>query len=120
MILFLSLCAAVFADCQTADPNTLGGVACNLQAVFPSIVQLLIGIAYVSGVGFGVAAIFKLKQVKDNPTQIPISAPFALLAISALLVFLPDLFVPVGATLFGSTGTAGSPNGSTVISGLTE
>ena len=51
----------------------------------------MLAVAYIAGLGFGVAAIFKFKQVKDNPTQIPISTPFALLGVSTLLVFLPGV-----------------------------
>ena len=119
MIYYMLLLGCILADCASVDPDTLGAMACNISATFGPIVELLIATAYISGVGFGLAAMFKFKQVKDNPTQIPISAPFALLAISAILVFLPDLFAPLGATLFGTSGVYGSPSG-TQIAGLTD
>ena len=38
-------------------------------------------------------AIFKFKQHKDNPTQVPVGTPVAMLAISAALVFLPGFTI---------------------------
>jgi intracellular multiplication protein IcmD len=38
---------------------------------------------------------------KDNPTQIPISMPIALLFVAAALIFVPSVFKSTGATLFG-------------------
>ena len=52
--------------------------------------KLIFSIAYIAGLGFGVAAIFKFKQHKDNPTQVLIGTPIALIAISSALVFYLD------------------------------
>ena len=38
---------------------------------------------------------------KDNPTQIPISKPIALLFVAAALIFVPSVFKATGGTLFG-------------------
>jgi len=83
-------------------PKTLGGIATNITTSFEAIGHLLIAIAYIAGIGFGIASIFKFKQHKDNPTQIPIGTPIALLAIAIALLFLPAFFGPAGETLFGS------------------
>lgn len=96
-LVLILLCGIVNAEVQT-----LGEMGMAIAGSFGSISKLIIATAYISGIGFGIAAIFKFKQVKDNPTQIPISTPFALLGVSALLVFLPGVFVPAGLTLFGS------------------
>ncbi|MBT4884974.1 MAG: type IV secretion protein IcmD, partial [Legionellales bacterium] len=64
-----------------ANADTLANLATNVTAQFTAIGQLMIGVAYVAGIGFGISAIFKFKQHKDNPTQIPIGTPFALLAV---------------------------------------
>ena len=50
-----------------------------------------------------VAAIFKLKQVKENPTQIPVSTPMALFMCAALLLYLPEVIVPAGESIFGAS-----------------
>ena len=101
----LSIAASAFAT------DTIGNLATNVSANLSDIGQLMIGIAYVAGIGFGISAIFKFKQHKDNPTQIPIGTPFALLGVSVLLVFLPGLYAPAGQTVFGSTSGAGGYTG---------
>ena len=104
----------VFADTVNNVPtpaSSLGDVATNVSYAFSAIGQLMIAIAYVAGLGFGVAAIFKFKQHKDNPTQIPLGTPIALLVIAIALVFLPSFFSPAGETLFGKTTGAGGPTG---------
>ena len=53
-------------------PQTIGSLANNIASNFEDVGKLMIGVAYLSGIGFGIAAVFKFKQVKDNPTQIPI------------------------------------------------
>lgn len=118
MMIVLFLMSYMFAN--DVSSMTIGDVAVNIQQSFPPIIQLLVATSYVSGLGFGIAAIFKFKQVKDNPTQIPVSTPFALLGTSAMLVFLPALFAPVGVTLFGDDLQSGTPSGSTVIANLTS
>jgi intracellular multiplication protein IcmD len=89
----------------------LGNLATNLQSNFTKIGQLMISTAYLAGLGFGIAAIFKFKQHKDNPTQVPIGTPFAMLAIAVLLVFLPGIFAPAGQSIFGNTDSAGGLSG---------
>ena len=85
---------------------TLGDMAETLTKSFAQFGKMMIGLAYVAGIGFGISAVFKFKQHKDNPTQIPVSTPFALLGVSCLLVFLPGIYTPAGATLFGDSELA--------------
>lgn len=85
-----------------ASSTGLGGLAQNITKSFSAIGQLMIGTAYLAGIGFAIAAIFKFKQHKDNPTQIPVGTPIALLVIAICLVFLPMLFEPAGETIFGA------------------
>ena len=99
-IFLLVLSSSCFAI--DADSLTLGDIGTNLTHSFKQLGQLILATAYITGIGFGIAAVFKFKQVKDNPTQIPISTPFALLGVSAMLVFLPGIFKPTGRTLFGA------------------
>ena len=42
------------------------------------------------------------KLQKDNPTQVPISTPIALIFIAAALLFAPSTFRTTGGTLFGA------------------
>jgi intracellular multiplication protein IcmD len=105
LLSFLS--AAAFAE----DKTTIGSIATNVTESFNAIGSLILGIAFVAGLGFGVAAIFKFKQHKDNPTQVPVGTPVAMMAISAALVFLPGFYDPLGNTM-GLEGTAGGFSGS--------
>lgn len=86
-------------DCFAA--MALGDMAESITSSFEKIGKLMIALAYLSGIGFGISAVFKFKQHKDNPTQIPIGTPFALLGVSCLLVFLPGIYKPAGMTIFG-------------------
>lgn len=48
------------------------------------------------------AKVKALQQLqKDNPTQVPISMPVAMIFIAAALMFAPSSFRSVGGTLFG-------------------
>ena len=111
----IALCALPFASAvasASSSAATLATLATNVTDQFTAIGQLMIGVAYIAGIGFGISAVFKFKQHKDNPTQIPIGTPFALLAVSVILVFLPALYAPAGESVFGSTSAAGGFTGS--------
>src|SRR3989338_5208535 len=77
-----------------AAAGTLGATAHYVTTSFPYIGQLMFATAYLAGIGFTIAAIFKFKQHKDNPTQIPMSTPIALLVIGIVLIFLPNFLKP--------------------------
>ena len=93
---------------------TLGTLAQNIKGTFTSIAEMMMGISYIAGIGFFIGAIFKFKQHKDNPTQIPMGTPIALLMIAVCLVFMPYIISTSGATFTGQAGDAGigSPAGS--------
>ena len=92
-----------FLAVNTAYATTIGSLASNVTGSFAQIGSLMTGVAYLAGLGFGISAVFKFKQHKDNPTQIPIGTPFALLAVSVILIFLPGIYAPAGQTVFGSS-----------------
>ena len=60
----------------------------------------------IPGIGAG-HVLVTYKNYKDNPTQIHIIQPVALLFISAALLFIPSVFASSGATLFDSEVQAG-------------
>lgn len=106
-LFFYSGC--IFADaCSTSTGGgtnqSLKDIACTIMGSFQALGQLMIAMSYLSGIGFSIASIFKFKQHKDNPTQIPVSTPIALLGVGVILIFLPGIITPVGYTIFG-TGT---------------
>ena len=105
-IVLLSFCAAsAFAD------NTIGSLAGNLSNQFKQIGQLMAGVAYVAGFGLTMTAMFKFKQHKDNPQQVPMGIPMAMLTIGVCLIFLPSFIAPAGSSIFGGTATAGGFSG---------
>ncbi len=83
----------------------LGHLAVGLLSQYRYFAQLILGTAFLAGLCFFVAALFKFKQHKDNPQQTTIGTPFALLAISVALVFLPGFIKPAGESLFGADST---------------
>ena len=55
-----------------------------------------------ASMGLAIESITKFKAHKDNPTQIPIGTPIALLFVSAALLFAPSVLTTAGETLFGA------------------
>jgi intracellular multiplication protein IcmD len=89
----------------------IGSVAKQVTGTFGALAKLITAAAYVAGLGFAVGAVLKFKQHKDNPTQIPIGTPIALIFIAAALIFLPSIFGITGQTLFGGGGEVGGAYG---------
>ncbi len=89
--------------CSEAGSLSLGCIALRLASGGEVMIQLLLAIAFVSGWGFVIAAIFKFKQVRENPTQVPVSTPFAFLLTAILLIFIPGLMQTSSETVFGSS-----------------
>lgn len=103
-----------------ADSNddNLGKVASTITGSFGQLAKLITAGAYMAGIGFCMASMLKFKAHKDNPTQIPIGTPIALLFIGAALIFLPNIFKIAGYTIFGGTSGAGGVSGTTGLSGM--
>ncbi len=101
---------------DSSDDN-LGKVASTITSSFGQLAKLITAGAYMAGIGFCMASMLKFKAHKDNPTQIPIGTPVALLFIGAALIFLPNIFRIAGYTIFGGTSGAGGVSGTTGLSG---
>lgn len=102
---------------DAAPATDLGSVASTLTGSFANLAKLITAGAYMAGIGFAMASMLKFKAHKDNPTQIPIGTPIALLFIGAALIFLPNIFGIAGNTIFGGTSGAGGVTGTTGLSG---
>lgn len=98
--------------------TTISGIASNLTSAFSDIAKLITAAAYIGGLGFAFAAILKFKAHRDNPTQITIGTPLALLFIAAALMFLPMVFSVAGSTVFGSGSQKGGISGTTSLPGF--
>lgn len=94
-----------------AGALTLGGMASSITKSFTNLAKLITAGSYLAGLGFSVGAIMKFKQHKDNPTQIPIGTPIALVFIASALLFLPTILGVTGQTMFGGAGKTAGPTG---------
>jgi len=109
---------AAVAQGTGAEAGSLGEVAERVTTSFTNVAKLITAGAYVAGMGFAVTAVLKFKAHKDNPTQVPIGTPIALVFIAAALLFLPELFKISGITLFGADLDTAGPGGTELIPGL--
>jgi hypothetical protein len=91
----------------------IGGVAKTVTGNVSAIAKLITAAAYVAGMAFAVGAIVKFKAHKENPTQIPIGTPIAMLFVGAALIFIPTVFKVGGQTLFGGSGQVSTVSGLT-------
>ena len=94
------------SDPEPVAAATLTDIATNITSIFPSFVELVVAICYVAGIGFAAAGVMKFKQHKDNPTQVPLGGPVAMIFIAAALIYIPTLIQATGQSVFG-TGEEG-------------
>jgi len=109
----LAIASFTVATAYAATSLSIGGVASQVTASMGDLARLITAAAYVAGFGFAVGAVLKFKAHKDNPTQIPVGTPIALIFIAAALIFLPSIFGVAGETIFGGAGTPGGIKGVT-------
>lgn len=116
--LTLMLSGLAYTVKSKAEVLTLGQMALTITQSFEGLAKLITAGAYMAGIGFVMASMLKFKAHKDNPTQIPIGTPIALLFVGSALIFLPHIFVIAGYTIFGGTSGAAGISGTTGLSGL--
>ena len=97
--LVLSICSSV----ALAANESIGDVAETILGSLGSVEQMIVVLCYIAGLGFAGAGILKFKQHKDNPTQVPLGAPIAMVFIAAALIYLPQVIRTTGTTLFGGS-----------------
>lgn len=102
----------ILAGTAFAGSLNVGNMASSITSSFTSLAKLITAGSYLAGLGFSVAAIMKFKAHKDNPTQIPVGTPIALVFIAAALLFLPTILGVAGSTMFNGGGTVAGPTGS--------
>lgn len=96
---------------QAGNISGVGSVAAKARSNLEQLARLLTAASYVAGMAFAIGAIVKFKAHKDNPTQIPIGQPIALLFVGAALIFIPTIFKVSGQTLFGGSGVQATVSG---------
>lgn len=113
ILALLVLACFVGGTAAFAAISGIGSVAAQVTYNVKDIAKLVTAASYVAGMAFAVGAIVKFKAHKDQPTQIPIGQPIALLFIGAGLIFAPTVFSVSGETLFGASGTVAGVSGIT-------
>ncbi len=111
ILALLALTCFVTGTAALAAISGVGSVSTQVVSNLRAVAQLITAASYVAGMAFAVGAIVKFKAHKDNPTQIPIGTPIALLFLGAALIFLPTVFKVGGGTLFGGSGTVAGVSG---------
>jgi intracellular multiplication protein IcmD len=118
LLAFCSMSLLLLADlafAQASGSTGLAKVADSVTASMGSFALLITSTAYIAGLGFAMASIFKFMAHKNNPTQVTIGQPIAMLFVAAALLFLPSVFSAAGGTLFGAGATATGVTGTTSI-----
>ncbi len=113
MILGVLALACLAVGTSALAISGIGSVAEQVTTNVKGVARLLTAASYVAGMAFAIGAIVKFKAHKDNPTQIPIGTPIALLFVGAALIFIPSVFKVAGSTMFGASGAMSSVSGIT-------
>jgi hypothetical protein len=82
---------ASYVVVPAATSSSLGGVADTVTANFGNLAQLITAGSYLAGMAFSMSSIVKFKSHQDDPTQIPVGTPIALVFIAAALLFIPSV-----------------------------
>jgi len=99
--MFVGQSGNAFANATTFE--TLGNNVITSAGALPAMIQT---VAYVGGIGFGVAGIFKLKQHVDNPGQTPMKDGLARLGSGGGLLALPYVSSAMMGSIDNGTPTA--------------
>ena len=119
IVCFVTAISLFFIGCALAgnapsgDNGGIGTLATNVTGSFGQLGKLMAATSYLAGFGFAIAGVFKFKQHKDNPTQIPMGTPIALLAVGIILIFLPGIIKPAGVTIFNTSDLNNTAGGFT-------
>jgi intracellular multiplication protein IcmD len=111
ILALLAVTCFVVGTGALAAVSGVGSVAATVTSNLANVARLITAASYVAGMAFAVGAVVKFKAHKDNPTQIPIGTPIALLFVGAALIFIPTVFRVSGATLFGGSGAVAGVSG---------
>lgn len=100
-----ALTAGMMVASADAHANNFSTVATNIKASSAQLPELISIVAYISGIGFAVVGIFKLKQHVDNPGQVLMKDGLIRLGAGGALLALPFLLDAMTNTV-GTGGTA--------------
>lgn len=108
---FMTIGLLLFSAAAMATDKTLGDMAKQVTSSFADLTRLITAASYLAGLGFAIGAIMKFKAHKDNPTQITVGTPIALVFIAAALLFLPSILDMTGSTMFGGDQSVAGAGG---------
>ena len=77
---------------QTMLAQTWGDITQRiLEGPTTGLARVMSAICLISGIAFLMGAVIQFKQYRDNPTQVRISTPIALVILGAVLLLIPLL-----------------------------
>ena len=96
--IFFKIILIFGASMVLADGDmTLSTSLASVASLYTQIAAIFTGAAYVAGLMLFVGAIFKFRQHREAPQQVPIGQPLTLFGLSVLAVFLPGFLDLTGA-----------------------
>jgi|SRR4051812_30575815 len=98
----------LIGETSTAHATNFTNVTDNITTASSNLPNLISTVAYVGGIGLGVAGIFKLKQHVDNPGQTPMKDGLIRLGAGGALLALPYITTAMMGNINGGTNTAAS------------
>lgn len=100
---------AVAGDAQAGSTN-FSRVADNIVDSAATLPNLISTVAYIGGIGMGVAGIFKLKQHVDNPGQAPMKDGLIRLGAGGGLLALPFMTEAMAGSVADSSSQGVNPS----------
>ena len=112
--LFLKTLLVLGSSVVLADGDmTLSGSLEAVASLYTQIAAIFTGAAYIAGLMLFVGAIFKFRQHREAPQQVPIGQPLTLFGLSVLAVFLPG-FLNLTGVFFNNQSAGASGDISTL------
>ena len=114
--IFFKMILIFGASMVLADGDmTLSASLAAVASLYTQIAAIFTGAAYVAGLMLFVGAIFKFRQHREAPQQVPIGQPLTLFGLSVLAVFLPGFLDLTGA--FFNNKSAGADGNISALPG---
>lgn len=93
---------------EAAAQTNFANVSDNIVASSSTLPNLISTVAYVGGIGLGVAGVFKLKQHVEQPGQHPMKDGLVRLGAGGGLLVLPYMTDVMMGTIEGADATTGA------------
>lgn len=109
MIMFMTLMvgALLFLVAPDVSAQGLNNVTGTLKSQFGGLAEVLSGISYIAGIGFGIKAALKFKEYSEDSQRNKLSVPIGLAAVAGILMALPTLLTTSTESVLG-TGYQGT------------